>query len=73
MDKSTGSDDTILAGYLTEKELADQLRRNPRTLQRWRKQQIGPPYTMVGEVPLYNLEDGRQWLATGGTAARRRA
>jgi hypothetical protein len=72
VDKLTRSDDSLLAGYLSENEMADQLRRNERTLQRWRKLQIGPPYTMIGEAPYYNIEAGRQWLTAGGTAAGRR-
>jgi hypothetical protein len=64
--------DDILAGYLSEREMASQLRRNERTLQRWRKQQIGPPFTMIGEAPFYSVEAGRQWLAAGGTAVIRR-
>ena len=59
----------LLAGYLSERETASQLGRDPRTLWRWRKLSIGPPHIMVGDTPLYNFEAVRQWLAAGGTAA----
>jgi hypothetical protein len=38
----------LLSGYLTEAELAVELGKDPRTLWRWRKRQIGPPYVMNG-------------------------
>jgi hypothetical protein len=59
----------LLDGYVTEAELAAELRKDSRTLLRWRKLRIGPPVTMAGLTPLYNIEKARQWLATGGTAS----
>ena len=59
----------LLADYLPEQQLAVELKRNPRTLQRWRKLGIGPPVTMIGELPYYNIESTRAWLVAGGTAA----
>jgi hypothetical protein len=59
----------LLDDYSTEAELAAELNKDPRTLFRWRKARIGPPFTMNGETPLYNKEQARQWLAEGGTAA----
>ncbi len=67
MDKQSGG---LLSGYIPEQELAAQLGRNPRTLWRWRKLRIGPPFVMVGEVPYYSVEAARQWLAAGGTCMR---
>jgi hypothetical protein len=61
----------LLEGYLTETELATELDKDPRTLLRWRKLRIGPPFTMNGVMPIYNIEKARQWLAAGGTASRR--
>ena len=52
----------VLADYLTEGELANQLRRTPRTLQRWRKQRVGPPVTFIGRVPYYRKEGVLTWL-----------
>ena len=59
----------LLAGYLTEAELAAELDKDPRTLLRWRKLQIGPPFVMNGITPIYHIETARNWLAAGGMAA----
>jgi hypothetical protein len=58
----------LLAEYLTEAELAGELKKDERTLQRWRKQRRGPPYILNGETPLYHRPGTAQWLASGGTA-----
>lgn len=67
MDKKSNSG--VLAGYVPASELAKQLKRSERTLFRWRKKQVGPPYAMIGALPYYSVEAARQWLANGGTAA----
>jgi hypothetical protein len=59
----------LLDDYLSEQQLAVELKRNPRTLQRWRKLGVGPPVSMVGEMPFYQVDAARAWLAAGGTAA----
>lgn len=59
----------LLGGYVTEAELAAQLDKDPRTLLRWRKLAIGPPYTMNGLTPMYSVEKAREWLAAGGVAS----
>jgi hypothetical protein len=69
MDTTTTPRD-LLANYLLEKQLAVEFHRNPRTLQRWRKLGIGPPVTMMGELPYYNIDAARAWLAAGGTAIK---
>jgi hypothetical protein len=43
----------ILAEFLTKDELAAELRRNPRTLDRWDVLGMGPPRTFVGRKILY--------------------
>jgi hypothetical protein len=58
----------LLAEYLTEQELAAELRKNPRTVQRWRALGIGPPYAMNGETPIYPRSGAVSWLQAGGTA-----
>ena len=65
----------VLADFLSEKELAQELGRCERTLARWRKLRIGPPFGMNGREPIYNVQQARAWLAAGGTskpAARQR-
>jgi hypothetical protein len=58
---------SLLAGFISEEELAAELKCCERTLARWRKLQIGPPYAMAGKVPIYNVELARAWLMAGGT------
>jgi hypothetical protein len=67
----------LLDGWLSEHELATELDRSVRTLQRWRDLRIGPPFTLMGDSPIYNAENVKRWLQGGGTAgvtkpARRR-
>jgi len=53
----------ILAEFLTREELASELRRNPRTLDRWEVLGMGPPRTMVGRKILYRRASVQRWLA----------
>ncbi len=52
----------ILDDYLTEPDLAAQLFKSERTLQRWRRLRIGPPPTIVGNKILYEIDDVKAWL-----------
>jgi hypothetical protein len=52
----------LLAGYLSEGELAKQLKKTPRTLQRWRRRRVGPPVTLLGRVPYYRKEGVFAWM-----------
>jgi hypothetical protein len=53
----------ILAEFLTAEELATELRRNKRTLDRWQVLGIGPPRTHIGRKVLYRRESVQKWLA----------
>ena len=53
----------ILSEFLTKEELAVELRRNPRTLDRWQALGMGPPRTRVGRQVLYNRSSVSRWLA----------
>jgi Helix-turn-helix domain len=55
--------DSVLQGYISETELARQLKTTPRTLQRWRTQRKGPPAVQVGRLWYYCIESFRAWLA----------
>jgi len=55
--------DPILAEYLTVDQLAVELNRNKRTLDRWEKLRIGPPRTHLGRTVLYHRNSVREWLA----------
>ena len=52
----------ILSDYLTERELAEQLGRGPRTIQRWRAMRQGPTPTFIGATPVYRIDAVRAWL-----------
>ena len=53
----------ILAEFLTRDELASELRRSPRTLDRWDVLGMGPPRTFVGRKILYRRSSLLKWLA----------
>ena len=53
----------ILAEYLTREQLASELRRNPRTLDRWEVLGMGPPRTHIGRKVLYCRASVQRWLA----------
>ena len=52
----------ILSEFLTKEELATELRRNPRTLDRWDVLGMGPPRTHVGRKVLYRRASVQKWL-----------
>jgi hypothetical protein len=53
----------ILSEFLTKEELAAELRRNPRTIDRWDTLGIGPPRTHLGRQVLYRRASVQKWLA----------
>jgi|SoimicmetaTmtLAA_FD_contig_31_11187876_length_370_multi_3_in_0_out_0_1 hypothetical protein len=57
----------LIQGYDTETQFAKKLGRTVRTVQRWRKQGIGPPFVLLGSIPYYPVEGQRDWLRNGGT------
>lgn len=54
---------SILDGYISEADLARQLNRSVRTLQRLAARRLGPPRTIVGRLIFYNIEHVREWLS----------
>lgn len=52
----------ILSEFLTPEELAAELRRNKRTLDRWEVLGTGPPRTHVGRKVLYRRGSVQKWL-----------
>jgi hypothetical protein len=52
----------ILSEFLSKEELAAELRRNPRTLDRWQALGMGPPRTHVGRKVLYRRASVQRWL-----------
>jgi hypothetical protein len=57
------SNSEILSEFFTKEELAAELRRNPRTLDRWELLGMGPPRTHVGRKVLYRRASVQKWLA----------
>lgn len=53
----------ILSEFLTKEKLAAELRRNPRTLDRWEALGSGPPRTRIGRQVLYRRASVKRWLA----------
>jgi DNA-binding transcriptional MerR regulator len=53
----------ILSEFLTKEELAAELGRNPRTLDRWDVLGVGPPRTRVGGQVFYRRASVERWLA----------
>jgi DNA-binding transcriptional MerR regulator len=52
----------LLDGVLPEQTVADKINKSVRTLQRWEKEQTGPPVTRIGRGRFYNVESFRAWL-----------
>ena len=48
--------------YLTKDELARELRRSTRTLDRWHTRRVGPPRTRVQKLILYKKSSVSSWL-----------
>ena len=53
---------SVLDGCISEAELARQLHRSVRTLQRLAARRLGPPRTKIGRVIYYHVEHVRDWL-----------
>ena len=57
--------------FLTEKDVAEQIKVSLASLRRWRLLQRGPRFIKVGALVRYRAEDLEQWLETlpaGGTS-----
>jgi hypothetical protein len=52
----------ILAEFMTIEDLAAELGRNKRTLDRWDALGIGPPRTRMGRTVLYRRASVQKWL-----------
>lgn len=55
---------SILAGFLSEADLASQLDKSVRALQSWRTKRTGPPWTKIGCNVFYSEDGVRAWLKT---------
>ena len=62
----------LLTEYLTKAELAAQLRRSIRSIDRWVLTGDGPPSVRIGNTTLYRRESVLAWLRSRETAPVRR-
>jgi Helix-turn-helix domain len=62
----------ILSNFVPEEALADELDVHVRTIARWRRERVGPPFALKGRQILYHRDDVSQWLRRGGVAARQK-
>ncbi len=53
----------LLDDYLTKTQLAEELHRHPRTIDRWARLRAGPPETVIGRQRLYKRTSVEKWLA----------
>jgi hypothetical protein len=53
----------ILSKFFSKEALAEELDRNPRTLDRWDMLGTGPPRTHIGRKVLYRRASVEKWLA----------
>ena len=54
--------ESVLAEYMSRDELAEDLNRCTRTLDRWHSLRIGPPRTIIGKRVLYRRQAVAEWL-----------
>ncbi len=52
----------VLTGYLSPAQLAKELGKSTRTVDRWRAEGRGPAPTMIGCTIVYSVESVRSWL-----------
>ena len=62
--KPTDQISSILAGYLTQKDLAQALGVSERTIARWHHFREGPPRVAFGRKVFYRLESVSAWIAS---------
>jgi hypothetical protein len=62
---------SVLDGYISEADLARQLNRSVRTLQRLAARRLGPPRTKIGRLVFYNVAHIRDWLSQQEQPARK--
>ena len=72
----TGTENSILSEYLTKTELAAQLNRSTRSVDRWALAGDGPPRVRIGRRSLYRRAAVVEWLRgleiTRGRTGRKR-
>jgi hypothetical protein len=59
---SSANSTAVLDGYVTRENLAAQLGKSMRTIDRWEQHRAGPPRVLVGKTIFYRVESVRDWL-----------
>ncbi len=59
---NSANGESVLAEYMSRNELAEELDRCARTLDRWHSLRIGPPRTVLGRRVLYRRASVDAWL-----------
>jgi hypothetical protein len=54
--------DNVIAGYLTEQQMAEQRGKGARSLRLERQRKVGPPFVRDGRKCLYPIDGFRDWL-----------
>jgi predicted DNA-binding transcriptional regulator AlpA len=57
---------SVLEGFLSREQLAQQLGLSLRTIDRWEALHKGPPRFCVGRTVLYSIQAVREWMLSGG-------
>lgn len=52
----------LLDGYLTRRQLANEIDRTEKTVQRWEKLPDGLPFTMLGSRKIYKKTSVLAWI-----------
>jgi predicted DNA-binding transcriptional regulator AlpA len=52
----------LLDGYVSREQLAKELGKALRTIDRWERRRIGPPRVVIGRMILYRKEAVQEWL-----------
>jgi predicted DNA-binding transcriptional regulator AlpA len=63
----------LLEGYLSKDELAANLGKGIRTLDRLERQKQGPPRIKIGRLILYRVDSVRNWLVSREQKSRRKS
>jgi len=56
------SNETVLEGYLERDQLASELNKSARTIDRWHAMGVGPPRVLIGRKPYYKRASVLAWL-----------
>lgn len=52
----------LLDDYLTREQLAEEIDKSVRTIDRWYLERTGPAVTIIGNRRLYHIDDVKAWI-----------